>query len=142
MVVLGRTYYQQRRCAMSSLVQKSAYFLMETGESGRIFFANGDTSFDILSKEEANYVLRTAIKSNLIDTAEKSIIEQQIDNSPLPAKLSETMEQLLAIKATAQEIYRLCNEEFGGLPSDTFSSKDGATPDDTAAHIPGNRTTH
>lgn len=126
---------------MGPLIQPVAYFVMETSESGRIFFANGDTSYDILSKEEAGYVLRTAIKSNLIDKAEKSIIEQQVDSSALPAKLSETMEQLLAIKATAQEIYRLCNEEFGDLPPDSFSSKDGAEPEGNF-HIHGDKHLH
>lgn len=126
---------------MSSLIQRAAYFAMETGESGRIYFANGDTSFDLLSKEEAGYALRVAVNRKLIDKAERDIIEQQIDNSTLPAKLSETMEQLLAIKSVAEETYRLCNEEFGGLPPDTFSSKDGAEPENNF-HIHGDKHLH
>ena len=126
---------------MSSLIQKSAYFSMETEASGRIIFSNGDTSFEILSKEEAGYTLRVAMNRKLIDEAERDIIEQQIDNSPLPAKLSETMEQLLAIKSIAEETYRVFNEEFGSLPADSFSSKDGATLDDTV-HVHGNKNLH
>ena len=114
---------------------------METEVSGRIIFSNGDTSFEILSKEEAGYTLRVAMNKKLIDKAERDIIEQQIDSSSLPAKLSETMEQLLAIKATVEETYRICNEEFGGLPADSFSSKDGATLDDTV-HVHGNKNLH
>jgi len=126
---------------MSSLIQKSAYFLMETEAAGRIVFSNGDTSFDLLSKEEAGYALRVAVNKKLIDKTERDIIEQQIDDSTLPAKLSETMEQLLAIKSIAEETYRVFNEEFGGLPSDSFSSKDGATLDETI-HVHGNKNLH
>lgn len=114
---------------------------MENGESGRIFFANGDTSFEILSKEEAKYALRVAVNRKLIDHVERDILEQQIESSPLPSKLSETMEQLLTIKSTVEETYRLCNEEFGGLPSDSFSSKDGAEPESNF-YIHGDKNLH
>lgn len=126
---------------MSSLIQKSAYFLMETNVMGRIIFSNDDTSFELLSKEEAKYALRVAVNRKLIDKAERDILEQQIESSSLPAKLSEMMEQLLTIKSTVEETYRICNEEFGGLPSDTFSSKDGAEPESTF-HIHGDKHLH
>lgn len=114
---------------------------METTRSGRIIFANGDRSFEIFCKEAAYAALRVAMGSRLIDRAERDIIDQQINDCPLPAKLPETMEQLHAIKYAIEEVYEILNEEFGDLSKDSFNSKN-EEPENGTSHIVGNRTIH
>jgi len=114
---------------MSSLIQTAAYFAMETPESGRIILRDEVPSPELFSKEAALESLRFAFKENFIDSAERDIIEQQINDSPLPAKLTIIEKQLYIIKDNIEEIFQMLDEEFGGMDPDSFSSDDGASPD-------------
>lgn len=113
---------------MKSLIQPSAYFSMMNDESGQIVLDNGKGSRELFSKEAAHSARRDAFKNNLIKREEQDIIEQQIDDSPLPARLSEAKEQLLTLRGLLDELRQINDEETGNAPPDSFSSKDGATP--------------
>ena len=123
---------------MSSLIHAVAYFLMETAHSGRIFLPNGHVAPELFSKEAACNALQNALENGLIDEAERKVLRQQIDASPLPDRLSRTARQLHHIEDAIEELYQLIEGELGG-PIDGFSSKDEASPDDVEP--PGEKTT-
>jgi len=102
---------------------------METPESGKIILRDEVPSPELFSKEAALESLSFAFKEKYIDSAERDIIEQQINDSPLPAKLSIIEKQMYIIKDNIEEIFQILDEEFGGMDPDSFSSDDGASPD-------------
>lgn len=112
---------------------------METPESGRIVIKDDIPSTELFSKDAALKALRFAFRENFIDNVERDIIEQQINDSPLPEKLSAVEKLLHLIKDDTEEIFNMFAEEFR---SDTFSSEDGATPDDIAPPAPEGKILH
>lgn len=118
---------------MSSLIQVAAYFSIETPEAGRIVRNDEALSPLLFSKEEAYTALRSAHGNNLINKAERDVIEQQIDHCSLPRELSKTMKQLRIIKDAIEEVYQLIEGEFSApLPVlDGPLLDDESTPEDT-----------
>lgn len=103
--------------------------------------ANGSESQDLLSQEEAFAFLASAIKQGLIDRADRARITDEITGSRLRKVLSLNTRLLLEMADTLKDIRGILDQEFGGLPPDSFSSNDEATPDDLM-RIPGNQTIH
>lgn len=115
---------------MSFLIQAVAYFLMETADSGRVVLPNGDVAFELFSKEAAFRALQNALGNGLIDEAERKILRQQIDDSPLPDRLSRTARQLHHIEDALEELYQLIEEEPEDPMNDGYSSKAEDSQDD------------